>query len=77
MKHNFTAIVHQESLSDGTPIFVAHCPEIDVTSQGDTEAEAIANVREAVEGVLEVATPREIRERLRAGATVQAFEIAA
>jgi predicted RNase H-like HicB family nuclease len=73
----FTAIIHQESLSTGEPVFVAHCPEIDVTSQGTTAEEARTNLKEAVEGVFEVASPEEIAQRLREGASVAPLEVAA
>jgi predicted RNase H-like HicB family nuclease len=77
MSREFTAIVHQESLSDGEPVFVAYCPEIDVTTQGETESAAIMNLREAIEALLEVATEAEIEQRLSQGAIVKTFEIAA
>jgi len=44
MKHNFTASVWQEG-----PWFVAQCLEVDVASQGETEEEALLNLREALE----------------------------
>jgi predicted RNase H-like HicB family nuclease len=34
-------------------LFVSWCPELDVASQGKTEPEALANLREAVELYLE------------------------
>jgi predicted RNase H-like HicB family nuclease len=34
-------------------LYVAHCPELDVASQGTTVEEALANLREAVELYLE------------------------
>ena len=37
------------------PTFVAHVPELDVSSCGDTEAEARRNIRDAVSGFLETA----------------------
>ncbi len=77
MTHHFTAVIHQEADSTGTIGFVSHCPEIDVTTQGDTRDEAMANLREAVEGVLEVASPQEIERRLRLGASVEPLEVAA
>jgi predicted RNase H-like HicB family nuclease len=76
MKH-LTAVIHQEELSNGAPMFVSHCPELNITSQGETRAAALDNLREAVEGVLEVATPAEIERRMSQGATVQAFDVAA
>lgn len=48
MKREFSASVWQE----GT-WFVAQCLEIDVASQGQTEAEALANLSEALELYLE------------------------
>ena len=77
MTHHFTAVIQEEALSTGAAIFVAHCPEIDVTSQGETRPEALANLREAVEGVLEVADDAEIESRLREGAFVTALDVAA
>lgn len=34
-------------------LFVAHCPELDVTSQGETVEEAENNLKEAIELYLE------------------------
>jgi predicted RNase H-like HicB family nuclease len=34
-------------------LYVAHCPEFDVTSQGTTVKEALTNLREVVELYLE------------------------
>jgi predicted RNase H-like HicB family nuclease len=44
VKRRFTATVWQEG-----SWFVAQCLEIDVASQGETEDEALSNLREAVE----------------------------
>ena len=44
MKKRFTASVLKEDT-----LFVAQCLEVDVASQGETEAEALANLREALE----------------------------
>ena len=44
MKQIFTASVWQEG-----DWFVAQCLEVDVASQGETEEEALANLREALE----------------------------
>ena len=43
MKRTFTASVTQEG-----EWYVAQCLEVDVASQGETEAEALANLREAI-----------------------------
>ena len=37
------------------PTFVAHVPELDVSSCGDTEVQARRNIRDAVAGFLETA----------------------
>lgn len=69
------AIITREALSTGESVFVAQAVELDVASQGASEEDALANLREAVEGVLEVASPAEIARRLREGATVAALEV--
>ena len=73
MKTNrqFTAIIQRED--DG---FVALCPEVDVASQGDTVEEARANLQEAVELLLETASPSEIAERLHGETYVTRLEVA-
>jgi predicted RNase H-like HicB family nuclease len=58
MTGQFTAIIEREN--EG---FVALCPELDVASQGDTIEEARANLQEALELVLETASPEEIDQR--------------
>ncbi len=58
-------------------MFVATCPELDVTSQGETREEALSNLREAVEGFLEVADDAEVGRRLKDGARVEPLKIAA
>lgn len=37
------------------PTFVAHVPELDISSCGDSEAQARKNIRDAVSGFLETA----------------------
>ena len=37
------------------PIFVAHVPELDISSCGDTESQAQRNIRDAVAGFVETA----------------------
>lgn len=44
MKQTFTASISQEG-----EWFVAQCLEIDIASQGETEEQALANLREALE----------------------------
>lgn len=55
-----TAVIEREG--DG---YVATCPELDIVSQGKTIEEARLNLVEAVEGFFEVASPSEVRRRLK------------
>ncbi|HEV2236289.1 MAG TPA: type II toxin-antitoxin system HicB family antitoxin [Ktedonobacterales bacterium] len=52
MKRQFTASVWQEDAW-----YVAQCLEVDVASQGASEAEALDNLREALELYFEPPTP--------------------
>ncbi len=60
MPRRLTAIVEREA-----DRYVAVCPEVDVASQGDTGAEARANLAEALTLFFETASPEEIDRRLR------------
>jgi len=62
MQRYFTAIIEREG--DG---YVALCPELDIASQGDTIAEAKDNLQESLELFFEVASDKEIHERLNNG----------
>ena len=55
-----TAVIEREG--EG---YVATCPEVDVVSQGNTVEKARLNLLEAVEGFFQVASPSEIRRRLK------------
>jgi predicted RNase H-like HicB family nuclease len=66
----FTAIIQREG--DG---FVSLCPEIDMASQGGTVEEARANLVEAVQLLLESASPAEIAERLHGETYVTRLEV--
>ena len=44
MKQRFTAVVSHED-----EWYVAHCLEVDVASQGESEVTALGNLREALE----------------------------
>ena len=59
-----TVWVEQERLSDGQPVYVALCLELDMASQGATVEEAVENVTDAVMSFFEVASPSEIERRL-------------
>lgn len=52
MKRHFTASVWQED-----DWFVAQCLEVDVASQGESEEDALANLKEALELYFEPPTP--------------------
>ena len=45
-------------------VYISHCLDYDIASQGSTKQEAIDNIREAVSLFLEVASPAEIQSRL-------------
>ncbi|UOG36850.1 type II toxin-antitoxin system HicB family antitoxin [Leptospira noguchii] len=45
MKRSFSASLWQES----NHIYVAQCLELDIASQGETEEEALSNLKEALE----------------------------
>ena len=59
MIEQLTTIIECEG--DG---FVSLCPELDIASQGETEAEARENLKEALELFFETASAREFQERL-------------
>lgn len=71
MTRHLTAIVEREA--DG---YVALCPEVDVASQGDTVAEARANLTEALTLFFETASPEEIDRRFRGEIYVTQVEVA-
>ena len=71
MQRQLTAIIERET--DG---YTSLCPELDIASQGTTVEEARENLREALELFFEVASPEEIRQRLREEVYVTGVEIA-
>ena len=71
MLKQLTAIIEREG--DG---YVAHCPELDIASQGDTIKEARENLREALELFFETASSEEIQQRLHEEVYVTRVEIA-
>jgi len=70
MTKTLTAVLIREG--DG---FVALCPELDVTSQGDSMEAAKTNLREAVELFFECASAEEIHDRLASESYVSALEV--
>ncbi|MCC6548429.1 MAG: type II toxin-antitoxin system HicB family antitoxin [Ignavibacteriaceae bacterium] len=59
MTRQFTAIIERED-----DMYVAHCPELDIASQGYSVEEANANLREAIDLFLEIASDTELQTRL-------------
>lgn len=59
MTRQFTAIIERED-----DMYVAHCPELDIASQGYSVEEANANLREAIDLFLETASDTELQTRL-------------
>jgi predicted RNase H-like HicB family nuclease len=45
--------------------YVALCPELDIAGQGESIDEALANLKEAVEGFFETASSNEVEIRLK------------
>ena len=52
-KYFIEIVINKEKLSDGSPVFVAHCPSLGIASQGKDTDEAMANIKEAAELYLE------------------------
>ena len=44
LTHQFSTIITKEN-----HLYVAHCPELDIASQGESIDEAIQNLKEAIE----------------------------
>jgi predicted RNase H-like HicB family nuclease len=55
--------------------YVALCPELDIASEGESIEQAMHNLKEAVEGFFEVASPAEIETRLKRPALFTHFEV--
>ena len=71
MKRPFSATVWREG-----EWYVAQCLDVDVASQGETEEEALANLKEALEGFFETASAEEVRTRLKKPALFTSIEVA-
>ncbi len=52
-KYIIEVVINKEKLSDGSDVFVIHCPTLGVVSQGKNIDEARANIKEAIELYLE------------------------
>jgi predicted RNase H-like HicB family nuclease len=69
-KMTFSAVLSPEG--DG---YVSLCPEVDIASQGDTVDEALANLKEALEGFFETASAEEVQRRVRKPALFTRIEV--
>jgi len=52
-KYFVDVVINKEKLSDGSLVFVAHCPSLGIASQGESIDKAMENIKEAVELYLE------------------------
>jgi predicted RNase H-like HicB family nuclease len=52
-KYYADIVINEEKLSDGTPVFVVHCTNLGIVSQGSSVEEAMKNIKEAIELYLE------------------------
>ena len=69
MAQEFTAVIYEDEYDERyeQQWLIAHCPEVDVMTQGETIEDAKAMLKEAVEGVLELLTPEDLERRMREG----------
>ncbi len=70
MTHRFTAIIEREG-----NWFVAHCPELDIASQGENVEQARAMLAEAVVLFLETASEEEVIGRLHSEVYISPLEV--
>lgn len=52
-KYFADVVINKEKLSDEKSVFVAHCTNLGIASQGETTEEAMKNIKEAIELYLE------------------------
>ena len=69
MKAKFTAILRFEE-----DMYVAYTPELDISSQGQTQRESLENLKEAVNLFLENASQEEIEGRISEESWITQFE---
>jgi len=66
-----TAIIEREGNG-----YVSLCPELDISSQGDTIEDARDNLREALELFFECASQEEVQQRLHEEIFITQVEVA-
>lgn len=71
MQRQLTAIIEREGNG-----YVSLCPELDISSQGETIEEARGNLREALELFFETASPEEVQQRFHEEVYVTHVEVA-
>ncbi|MGD9583688.1 MAG: type II toxin-antitoxin system HicB family antitoxin [Lysobacterales bacterium] len=71
MTRHWTAIIEREGNG-----YVAHCPQLDIASQGDSIEQARENLKEAMELFFETASTAEINERTCGEIYVTTVEVA-
>jgi predicted RNase H-like HicB family nuclease len=71
MIKQLTAIIEREGGG-----YISLCPELDISSQGDTIEEARLNLQEALELFFETASPKEIQTRMHEEVYVTRVEVA-
>lgn len=52
-KHFADIVINEEKLDDGENVYVVHCTNLGITSQGATIEEAKRNIKEAIDLYLE------------------------
>jgi len=52
-KYRADIVINKEKLSNGEDVFVVHCTNLGIASQGSTHEEAIKMIKEAIELYLE------------------------
>ena len=52
-RYRANIVINKEKLSNGEDVFVVHCTNLGIASQGNTTEEAIRMIKEAIELYLE------------------------
>ncbi len=56
-------------------VYISHCLDYDIASQGSTSQDAIDNIKEAVTLFLELASPKEIQKRLERRGHIEQLKV--
>ena len=63
------------SIVQDDDVYISHCLDYDIASQGSTKQEAVDNIKEAVSLFLELASPKEIESRLERCGQIEQLRI--